>query len=82
MILKDEDYTVGKIIEYILYEKYYKDETATYCGFKKVHPHDTQSIIRIAYKEPTDKHLCREHLKTVCNDARDIFIRIYKIFKP
>jgi DNA-directed RNA polymerase alpha subunit/DNA-directed RNA polymerase subunit L len=82
VILKDEDYTVGKIIEYILYEKYYKDETATYCGFKKVHPHDTQSIIRIAYKEPTDKHLCREHLKEACNSARDIFIRIYKIFKP
>lgn len=81
IILKDEDYTIGKIIEFILYEKYYKDETATYCGFKKVHPHDTQSIIRIAYKEPTDKHLCREHLKQACNDARDVFIRIYKIFK-
>jgi len=82
IILKDEDYTVGKIIEFILYEKYYKDETATYCGFKKLHPHDTQSIIRIAYKESTDKHLCKEHLKYACNEARDIFIRIFKIFKP
>ena len=82
IILKDEDYTVGKIIEFILYEKYYKTETATYCGFKKLHPHDTQSIIRIAYKDNTDKHLCKEHLKQACNDAKDIFIRIYKIFKP
>ena len=82
IILKDEDYTVGKIIEYILYEKYYKTEAATFCGFKKVHPHDTQSIIRIAYAEKTDKHLCKEHLKETCNTARDVFIRIYKFFKP
>lgn len=82
IILKDEDYTVGKILEYILYEKFYKNETATFCGFKKLHPHDTQSIIRIAYKEKTDKYLCREHLKQACNEAKDIFIRIYKIFKP
>jgi DNA-directed RNA polymerase subunit L len=82
IILKDEDYTIGKIIEYILYETFYKDGTVTYCGFKKLHPHDTQSMIRIAYKEKTDKYLCKEHLKKACNDAKDVFIRIYKIFKP
>jgi len=82
IILKDEDYTIGKILEFILYEKLFTNEIATFTGFKKIHPHDTQSIIRIAYKEKTDKHLCREHLKQACNDAKDIFIRIYKIFKP
>jgi len=82
VILKEEDYTIGKIIEYILYEKFYHNETVTFCGFKKIHPHDTQSIIRIAYKEKTDKHLCKEHMKQACNDAKDIIIRIYKIFKP
>lgn len=82
IILKDEDYTIGKIIEFIIYEKYYKEEIVTYCGFKKVHPHDTQSIIRIAYKEKTDKHLCIENLKEACNDAVDVFTRIFKIFKP
>jgi len=80
IILKDEDYTIGKIIEYILYETYYMSETVTYCGFKKLHPHDTQSIIRIAYKEKTDKFLCKEHLKKACNDAREVFIRIFKLF--
>jgi DNA-directed RNA polymerase subunit L len=80
IILKDEDYTIGKIIEYILYEKYYVSEKVSYCGFKKLHPHDTQSIIRLAYNEKTDKFLCKEHLKEACNDAREVFIRIFKMF--
>ena len=33
IILENEDYTMGKVIEYILYEK--REEIASYCGFKK-----------------------------------------------
>lgn len=49
IILQNEDYTIGKIIEYMLYETYY-DKTVTFVGFKKEHPHDNYSVIRIAYK--------------------------------
>ena len=33
--LVNEDYTIGKVLEYILYEKYYMGEKIfNYCGFK------------------------------------------------
>jgi len=81
IILENEDYTMGKVIEYILYEKYYLGEkTASYCGFKKMHPHDTKSIVRLAYNDKTDKHMCRTHLKTACGLAQEVFTKIYNMF--
>jgi DNA-directed RNA polymerase subunit L len=48
--LVDEDYTIGKIIEYIIFELYYnKGDELCYVGFVKKHPHDSDSIIRLAF---------------------------------
>ena len=50
--LFNEDYTIGKIIEYILHYQYYlHDKLLTYVGFLKKHPHDNFSIIRIVFKD-------------------------------
>jgi len=50
IILENEDYTIGKVLEYMLYEKYYQTEKILgFSGFKKVHPHYTDSVIRLAY---------------------------------
>lgn len=57
IILENEDFTIGKIIEFILYNNYYYGQTTlSYCGFYKPHPHINISIIRIAFKseEPID----------------------------
>jgi DNA-directed RNA polymerase alpha subunit len=79
--LENEDYTIGKVLEYILYEKYYMTEQIlSYCGFKKMHPHDTDSIIRIAYFENLDKNMVREHLRIACNDAIEVFEKVYRMF--
>ena len=52
--LINEDYTLGNILNYILYEKYYeKEKSITFIGFRKLHPHDKDSILRIAL---TDEH--------------------------
>ena len=58
MILVNEDYTIGKVIEYILYTKFYivKNPTLNYCGFKKFHPHDAKSTIRVAFVDDKDLH--------------------------
>jgi DNA-directed RNA polymerase subunit L len=81
IILMDADYTVGKVLEYILYDKFYEgQQILSFCGFKKVHPHDSDSIIRLAYKEPTEKHLVKQHLKDACASAAEIFGKIYKMF--
>lgn len=81
IVLMDADYTVGKVLEFILYDKYYDGaKILSYCGFKKLHPHDSDSIIRIAYIEPIEKHLMKQHLRDACTDAADVFLKIDKMF--
>jgi DNA-directed RNA polymerase subunit L len=77
VILENEDYTIGKIIEYFLYTKYYEKNIASYCGFKKFHPHDNYSVIRIAYKQAVEKSTIKGHI-TECLDAA---ITLYRDLK-
>ena len=47
--LENEDYTIGNILNQELYSVFYKDlNMITYVGFKKLHPHDTDSVLRVA----------------------------------
>lgn len=81
IIMKNEDYTIGKVIEFLLYHKFYTDlKILTYCGFKKMHPHDSDSIVRIAYFEPADKSIIKGHLLECVEDAVGIFKRMRKEF--
>jgi len=81
IILENEDYTIGKVLEYFLYEKYYLNEkTFTYCGFKKFHPHNDDSTIRIAYLASADKHTVSQNLRSVCIEASQVFGKINKMF--
>ena len=42
----------------------------SYVGFKKMHPHDEDSLIRVAFVEPTSgKSAVKEILTTVIVDA-------------
>ena len=80
MILEDEDYTMGKVLEYILYTNYYEgDKTLTYCGFKKFHPHNPDSTIRIAFVQPTDKNMVRSYLKHAATLAQEVYQKIFKM---
>lgn len=78
--LEDEDYTIGKVLEYILYTNYYeKDNKLSFCGFKKLHPHDNFSIIRIAFNEKNDKNMCLQFLRNAAEDAVSIYKKLYKL---
>ena len=64
-----------------MYEKYYKEQgVLSFCGFKKFHPHDTESTIRIAYKEPVEQHILKQHLRDVCIMAAEVFEKIFNMF--
>lgn len=83
IILENEDYTLGKVLEFMLYEHYYKgatDEVLSYCGFKKFHPHDDYSVIRIAYKEAPTVLQIKSHLNKIGTEAYHIFHTIQKLF--
>ena len=56
--LPEEDYTIGKIIEYIIHEDFYaKGPELSYVGFSKKHPHDNHSIIRLAFNEEENSNV-------------------------
>ena len=69
--LQNEDYTVGTILNTELYETFYKQhKMLSYVGFKKMHPHDDDSILRLAFVEATSgKSAVKELLLTVIADA-------------
>jgi DNA-directed RNA polymerase subunit L len=69
--LVNEDYTVGTILNNELYDTFYKEhKTLTYTGFKKMHPHDTDSLLRIAFSgQISNKTNVKEILTTVIVDA-------------
>jgi DNA-directed RNA polymerase subunit L len=69
--LVNEDYTVGVILNNELYETFYiEHETLSYTGFKKMHPHDTDSLLRIAFTEATSgKSAIKDILTTVIVNA-------------
>jgi len=81
IILENEDYTLGKVLEFILYEnEYVKDQQLSFCGFKKFHPHDEDSTIRVAFNKPGDKDKVYKIYRSACVNAGNIFTTIYKMF--
>lgn len=80
VILENEDYTIGKTIEYFLYSKYYETQILTYCGFKKMHPHDSESIIRVAYSQAVDKSIVYGHLQECIKDSITVFSEMKQKF--
>jgi DNA-directed RNA polymerase alpha subunit len=75
--LENEDYTIGKTIEAMLYMKFFEDlKTLSYCGFKKFHPHDADSMLRVAYKELADVSTVKQNLKTSIAEAVLVFDKI------
>ncbi len=79
--LENDDYTIGKVVEYILYDKFFETtKTVTFIGFKKYHPHDTESIIRIAFKDPIDQSSIKGYLKECIAEAKNIYSKIKKEF--
>lgn len=81
IILENEDYTIGKVLEFIIYDSFYQNEkTLSFCGFKKFHPHDTKSTIRIAFNDTTERSIAASYLKIGCETAIAIFRHIGKMF--
>ena len=80
IILQGEDYTLGKAIESVLYIQHYDgDKTLAFLGFNKKHPHDIDSILRIAFKNETIKNLQIEAvLLQYFNNALTQLIDVYK----
>ena len=72
-------YTVGKVLEYLLHNKYYAGaEILSYVGFRKDHPHDTHSTIRVAFKDDERVQGGTQLLSEIFTEACQTAIEIYK----
>jgi DNA-directed RNA polymerase subunit L len=79
--LKNESYTVGKVIEYALYSNLFENkETLSFCGFKQFHPHDDYSIIRLIYKDEVKDSNIKDDIMQACNDLKKIYNDINELF--
>ena len=73
--LKNEDYTLGKVIEFYLYQNnFIGDKSVSFCGFRKPHPHSVDSLIRIAFHSPIEVVGVSGYLQ----GATDYAIQAYK----
>ena len=79
--LQNEDYTIGKIVEYILYKNYFENSRIlSYVGFRKNHPHDIDSVIRIAFIKETSADTIFPLISEVCAKGAEIFNEIKSQF--
>jgi hypothetical protein len=69
------------MLENSLYAKYFVElKTMTFCGFKKMHPHDNQSVLRVAYKEAVEISGVKIDLESCAKDIIRIFESIKSVF--
>ena len=72
--MQNEDYTLGKCIEYFIHTNHYAgSRTVSFCGFRKTHPHDKHSMIRIAFNAPTDIDIVHAYLIAAANATGGVF---------
>jgi DNA-directed RNA polymerase II subunit RPB3 len=89
--LENEDYTLGKVIEYMLYkDEYLEAGHLSFCAFRKPHPHINESFIRIAgiitsdsEKKPylQNKGIVVDMVVNACNIAINVYTQILTFFK-
>jgi|SaaInlV_150m_DNA_4_1039716.scaffolds.fasta_scaffold04672_5 DNA-directed RNA polymerase subunit L len=79
--IDNEDYTLGTMLQYMVYSSHYEgDKQMTFCGFKKFHPHDTYIMIRIGYKEPTEKSIAAGHMIEGLTNIVSVYENLLNMF--
>lgn len=79
LYVKDDDYTIGKIIEKYLY--YMFQGTLYYVSFKKEHPHDTYSLISFSYQKEVSEQEIIANIRAVSDELIDIYTKIHSKFR-
>jgi len=81
IVLQNEDYTIGKSIEYALHQLFYENESIfDFVGFRKLHPHDSDSIIRVAFAKEGTKNDLFGYLQVAIQSVIQIFEHVNKMF--
>ena len=77
-----EDYTLGKVIEYMIFSNYYNISggIVSFCGFKKPHPHALDSFIIVSFKDEIELSIVQEHVSKVILESISIYKSLFESF--
>lgn len=84
VVFEGEDYTVGNIINDLIYKKYIEEselKKVTFTAFKKLHPHDESSVLRVAVVDSHPVEYIKSILKDVMMEAQEVYKKVYRQFK-
>lgn len=81
--LVNESYTLGNMLNYEIYTVFYTElQLVDFVGYKKYHPHDKDSVLRISLKDKTQGvNNLKTILKTAIDRSRQTVLSIKKLFK-
>lgn len=70
-IIFDDDYTIGKLVEYS-----FRSLDITYCGYIKLHPHDTESTLRVAFTKDLEQEDVIHMLIKILEENIELFVAL------
>lgn len=76
--IKDDDFTIGKLIEHYFYEKY--NDLVSFVGFKKEHPTKKEAYIYIKYNNDINDVMVYKHFIELLQLLTSIFTKIQNEF--
>jgi DNA-directed RNA polymerase alpha subunit/DNA-directed RNA polymerase subunit L len=80
-ITLEYDYTIGHILEHFIYNEHFLgDKTVSFCGFKKMHPHLKDSVLRIAFVQNMDKIYVKQYIREAAIVAMEMLEKIRAFF--
>ena len=80
LVLENEDYTIGKLIEHELYNLYFINEKIfNYISFKKYHPHDDNSFIKMSLVKIDDPRVISKYIITACETIKSKITFVSKL---
>lgn len=81
IVLYNEGYTIGKILEYVMHYSYYRKKLLSYVGFSKAHPHDVNSVIRLAFTDENADVANTQNVVEILHNSCIIAANVFKEIK-
>lgn len=77
-----DGHSIGTILDHLMYRDYVEGKkTVTYSGFAKFHPHNKDSVLRVALRSSDDiQTALKSYLVNCCDQAIQVFKRVEPFF--
>ena len=82
IMIENEDFTLGKVLENIAYQNFFNEsKTMSYVSSYKDHPHESYIKLRIAYNDNVEKQVILNDMKKVVSDCVIVYDNIKNVMR-